>query len=65
MPTFEFWYDETYTYKAWFDAENLEEAKKLLDKVTDGEISIDQLPEFGNKDKGYKVSFEHATIEEN
>jgi hypothetical protein len=65
MPTFEFWYDETYTYKAWFDAENLEEAKKLLDKVTDGEINIDQLPEFGNKDKGYKVSFEHATIEEN
>lgn len=64
MPTYEFWYDETTTYKAWFDAENLEEAEKLLDRVQDGEMNIDDLPEFGNKDKGYEVALEHSTLEE-
>jgi len=64
MPTFEFWYDETYTYKAWFDAESREEAERLLEQVQKGEIDVSQLPEFGNKDKGYEVSFEHATLEE-
>ena len=23
MPTYEFWYSETDTYKAWFDAKNI------------------------------------------
>lgn len=65
MPkTYTFWYSETYTYKGGFDAENLEEAKELLSKVFDGEIGIEELPEFWNKDKGYEADYSPETLEE-
>jgi hypothetical protein len=55
MPTFEFWYDETYTYKATFDAENLEEAEKLYESVREGEIAPEDIPDVFIKDKHYQL----------
>lgn len=64
MPTYELWYSESYTYKAWFDADNKEEAIKLLEKVQNGDLIIDDLPEFGRKDKGYELDIEPSEVEE-
>lgn len=50
-----FWYDEIYTYKAWFEAKDDAEAQRLYDKVFMGEMDIEDLPGFGKKDKEYQV----------
>lgn len=54
--TFEFWYDETYTYKAWIEADSQEEADLLIEQVEEGELEITDLPKFQNKDKGYTLT---------
>ena len=64
MPTYEFWYNEEYTYKAWFQAENKEEAEKLMALVDEGELDIDELPEFGKKDKNYEINIDPITGED-
>jgi hypothetical protein len=58
MPSYEFWYNEEYTYKAWFTAENKEEAERLMALVDEGELDLDALPEFGKKDKGYEINID-------
>jgi hypothetical protein len=62
MPTYQFWYDETSTYKAWFTAENLEQAKELIDQVQDGETSLEDLPDFENRSKAFELLID--TVEE-
>jgi hypothetical protein len=64
MATFEFWYDETYTYKAWFTADNEEQAMEMLEKVEQGEADITELPNFGNKDKSYELLFDVSSVKE-
>lgn len=54
---YEFWYDETYTYKAWIEADSAEEASELVNQVEFGELDINALPAFVNKDKGYTLTF--------
>jgi hypothetical protein len=58
MPDFEFWYNEEYTYKAWFTAESKEEAERLMALVEAGELDFDDLPEFGKKDKNYEINID-------
>lgn len=60
MAKFEVWYDETYTFKAWFEADSLEHAEELLGLVGEGEIEITELPSFGNKDKNYSLELGNA-----
>jgi hypothetical protein len=62
MPTYEFWYNETYTYKAWFTAEDKDQAIKMIESVEQGNLDIEDLPEFGKKDKNYEIELD--TIEE-
>jgi hypothetical protein len=62
MPTYEIWYDETYTYKAWFTADSKEHAKELLGLVQDGQAEFDSLDDFESKDKGYELEIELSTI---
>lgn len=61
MSTFEFWYDETYTYKGWFEAENAEEAQEMLDGLEAGNLTFDDLPKFQSKDKNYTLEVEKPT----
>lgn len=68
MPTYEIWYDETYTNKAWFTADNEEQALEQIGQVQDGEAEFDSLKDFQSKDKGYELQIELSTmntIEEN
>jgi hypothetical protein len=62
MPTYEFWYNETYTYKAWFTADDKDQALKMIESVEQGNLDIEDLPEFGKKDKNYEIELD--TIEE-
>ena len=55
MPKYEFWYDETYAYKAYFEAENLEEAEKLFEAVQDGSLAPTDIPNVFVKDKSYEL----------
>lgn len=64
MATFEIWYSETYTYKAWFNADDKEAALAMLEQVRDGEADLEELPNFGNKDKGYELELDIASVEE-
>lgn len=65
MSTYEIWYDETYTYKGWFEAENAEQAQEMIDALQAGDISFDDLPEFQKKDKNYTLEVEKPTRTEN
>jgi hypothetical protein len=58
MPTYEFWYNETYTYKAWFTAEDKDQALKMIESVEQGNLDIEDLPKFGKKDKNYEIELD-------
>ncbi len=64
MARYTVWYSETYTYKAWFEADSKEHAQELLEQVRDSEIEVEELPEFGNKDKNYELDVAVETLEE-
>lgn len=64
MPEFEIWYSETYTYKAWFTANDKEQALELLEQVESDEIEMDDLPGFGKKDKSYEIEMDLPSLEE-
>lgn len=65
MPTYEFWYDETYTFKAWFEADTEEQARELVSEVENGNLDITELPDFQNKDKNYELLIDGLTEMEN
>ncbi len=64
MAKYTVWYSETYTYKAWFEADSMEHAQELLGQVRDSEIEVEELPEFGNKDKNYELDVAVESLEE-
>jgi SepF-like predicted cell division protein (DUF552 family) len=65
MPTYQIWYDETNTYKAWFTADSEEQAKELIDEVENGNVDITELPNFENNGKNYELRIDELTeIEE-
>lgn len=64
MPSYLFWYSDTSTYKAGFEATSLEEAQKLLDGVFAGESAIEDLPAYWSKEKGYESEYDISTLEE-
>ena len=51
MKSFTFMYTHSITYRAYFKAESLEEAKAQLEAISDGEseIWLNQLPEYSEK----------------
>jgi len=62
MPTYEFWYSETDTFKAWFDARNIKQAEKLLKEVFEGNKSVGDLPNFENNSKNYESDYSPETL---
>lgn len=62
MPTYEFWFDEITTRKAFFDADDNVEAKGILERVESGEISPEQVDKIYFKDKGYSIEIDPLTL---
>ena len=64
MPTFEFWYSETATYRAYFKADDRAQAEELLRQANDGDIMFDDLPEFQDKNKGLYLEADLNSLDE-
>ena len=64
MARFSVWYDESSTFKAWFEADSIEHARELISQVQECELDIEDLPAFINKDKNYGIEIAVDTIEE-
>jgi len=65
MPQYEFWYTDNATYKAGFEADNLEEAREMLEKVfSTHELFLDELPDFWQKHKNGEYDYSPETLEE-
>ena len=64
MPTYSFWYHETSVFVANFEAENIEEAERLLKELDEkGEDPCD-LPGFESKQKDCEIEYDLESLEE-
>ena len=64
MKEYVFWYSETITYKAGFEAKNKKQAEALLIDVFEGYKHITELPEFWENDKSNEFEYSPETLEE-
>jgi hypothetical protein len=65
MPKYNFVMSETDTYRAYFEAENIDQAKELLVKVNTCEIDTTDLPKFEKFGRDYEQEIAIDTLEEN
>jgi hypothetical protein len=63
MATYEFWYDETRTYKAWLSADSDEQALELINKVQYGQMGVSDLPGFDKTGKNYEILIDTINLE--
>lgn len=67
MAEFVFWWDETITYKAGFEADSLEDAMKQLDETFNSGLGLtdkSHLTGYWSKLKGYEATYDPDTLEE-
>jgi len=64
MPKFTIWFNETELMKMSFEADNLEHAKELLNKVIDWELDTMDLPDVDKSSKDFQVEFDMSTLRE-
>jgi hypothetical protein len=62
MPTYEFWYDETYTRKAYFEAEDNVEARGLLEMVDKGELGPEDIDNVYFKDVSHEIGIDTGSL---
>lgn len=53
-----FWYAEEIVNKAYFTADSEEQGRELLKQLENGEISLDDLPNFFSKVKNYETELD-------
>jgi hypothetical protein len=61
MPKYNFWYAETHTFVGAFDADNIEEAERLLKAVGK---DVADLPNFESKQKDSDREYDLESLEE-
>jgi hypothetical protein len=49
--------------QVWFEAENDEEAKSLINKVINDELAISELPAHYERNRGIDLDFSVSTLE--
>jgi hypothetical protein len=62
MPTYEFWYDETYTRKAYFEADNNAQARRLVEMVDMGEIGPEDIDTVHFKDVSHEIGIDVGSL---
>jgi hypothetical protein len=62
MPTYEFWYDETTTRKAYFEADDNVEARGLVQMVENGEISPEEIDTVYFKEVSYEIGIDVGSL---
>jgi len=64
LPTYNFWYTETLVFVANFDAENIEEAERLLKELNEKGVDPCDLPGFESKQKDCEIEYDLESLEE-
>jgi hypothetical protein len=62
MPTYEFWYDETYTRKAYFEADDNVHARGLVEMVDKGDIGPEDIDGVYFKEAGYEIGIDVGSL---
>ena len=62
MPTYEFWYDETTTRKAYFEADDNVHARGLVEMVDKGEIGPEDIDTVYFKDVSYEIGIDVGSL---
>jgi hypothetical protein len=62
MPTYEFWYDETTTRKAYFEADDNVEARGLVQMVENGEIGPEDIDTVYFKEVSYEIGIDVGSL---
>lgn len=57
--SFEVWITEEFTYKAWFTADSLEDAERLIGECESGELDWRDLADVDYKIKASDTEFSH------
>ena len=64
MKRYTVWMDVTETWKIWFDAENMDEALKIIKDLEHGDIESDDIEGYGDVNKGIESTYALDTLEE-
>jgi len=64
LPTYNFWYSETLVFVAGFEAENIEEAERLLKELDEKGVDPCDLPGFESKQKDCEIEYDLESLEE-
>lgn len=64
MKSYEIFWSEKDTYRGWFDAENAEDAKRQLEMVENGELTIEELTGNSGVGKYYHFEIDFASLQE-
>lgn len=64
MKTFTFRFNEVSMQQVWFEAENEEQAKALMQKVQDDEMNISDLPKAYERNRGIELDFSVSMLED-
>jgi hypothetical protein len=60
---YQFWYNVEEAWRASFTADSLEEAKALLEQVEAGDLSLDELPNYYERNKGLDTTIDMPSLE--
>ena len=58
MATFEIWYNEVETFKAYFEAETEEEARELMDDLRNGRTDWGDIEGWDSRGKDYHLEID-------
>lgn len=64
MKRYTVWLDVTETWKAYFEAEDLEQAKQIVQQLNTFELDVDDVPSYFEKNKGIEKQYAVETLEE-
>ncbi len=64
MKRYSVWMDVTETWKVYFEAEGLEQAKQIISDLEHGDIEADSVRGYFEKNKGIESAYALDTLEE-
>lgn len=64
MKDYTVWMDVTETWKVSFKANDLDEAKRIVQQLNTGEINSDEVTDYDERNKGLESEYAVDTLEE-
>ena len=64
MKDYTVWMDVTETWKVSFKANNLDEAKQIVQQLNDDRLNTDDVPDYDERNKGLEKHYALDTLEE-